>query len=106
MGEPSAAKRRAHLGSLAKTLEVGHSKCGRLVRLIDAAAAQVDGLPQPAETLLNDLEKVLIGESLTRRGTGPYYAGFNRGASGFRRNLQDGSDQSAHAVAGIIIGYR
>jgi hypothetical protein len=106
MGEPDATKRRAALRSLAISLKAGMSHCDRLTQLLEKAADQVDGLTDPARTMLDDLELVLIGTGLTERGKGSYFAGAHLGASGFKCDLQDKSDQSAHALAGIVIGYR
>lgn len=57
--------------------------------------------------VLEDLKFVLVGEALTKRGTGPYYIGNTpgaRGDSGFKKELSDGSPQVEHAMAAIYVG--
>ena len=57
--------------------------------------------------VLEDLKLILIGEDLTKRGSGSYYIGNEpgaRGDSGFADELQDGSPQAEHAMAAIYIG--
>lgn len=105
-GVPDEAVRRIELRDFARTLGTGPNKCQRLVGVIAKSAELVDGLPNPSRSMIDDLEKVLIGQSLTQRGMGSNWAGINRGATGFRKNLQGRFDVSAHAMAGIVIGHR
>jgi hypothetical protein len=75
----------------------------------------VDGVPNPARTIVEDLQYVLIGNDLLEgRGKGAFFVGYKnksgkfywRGARGFKKELRDSSHQIQHAVAGIVIGYR
>jgi hypothetical protein len=77
--------------------------CRAFHDLLAFAVTKTDG---PAQ-LVEDLKFVLIGKSLTERGTGPLYIGTTAGArgdSGFKSELQDHSPQVEHAWAAIYIG--
>jgi hypothetical protein len=102
----NADTRRAALRKYAIDIANDRNRCQRLIDVVAKSAELAEGTTQPAQTMLDDLEQVLIGRSLTNRGSGVYFAGVRLGASGFKTNLQDRSDQTAHAVAGIVIGFR
>ena len=81
--------------------------CQILVSIATYAVYLVNGISNPADSLIGDLEAVLIGANMTDcRGRGAYFAGNISGASGFKSNLQDPYNQVQHATAGIVIGYR
>ncbi len=104
-GAHSAAARRAALQAYARSAFASGNRCEAFVNVVEKAVSLVDGADAPAATLLEDLKLVLIGEGLTSRTTGPYFAGNFRGSSGFKPELRDESPQSAHAMAGVYIGH-
>lgn len=83
------------------------NRCQILVSVATRAIHLVNGLQNLADSLVDDLEAVLIGANMTDcRGRGPYFAGNIAGSSGFKKNLRDSWNQVQHATAGIVIGYR
>lgn len=83
------------------------NRCQILVSVATNAVYLVDRLQNPADSLVDDLEAVLVGTNMTDcRSRGPYFAGNIAGSSGFKKNLRDNWNQVQHATAGIIIGYR
>lgn len=98
------AKRRAEIS--AKGIELFRNTsnhCHAYRDLVEFSTQKVENVGQ----LLEDLKLVLIGESLTKRGTGKYYIGNTpgaRGDSGFKSSLRDGSPQVEHSWAAIYIG--
>jgi len=83
------------------------NRCQILVSIVTRATQLVNGITNPADVLVGDLEAVLIGANMTDcRGRGPYFAGNVSGASGFKHNLRDPRNQVQHATAGVVIGYR
>lgn len=81
--------------------------CQILVSVATRAIHLVNGLNNPADTLVNDLEAVLIGSDMRHcRSKEPYFAGHILGSSGFKKELRDPYNQVQHATAGIVIGYR
>lgn len=80
------------------------NRCQILVSITTYAVQLVNKLPNPAESLIGDLEAILIGANMTDcRGRGAYFAGNIAGASGFKRNLRDPYNQVQHTMAGIVI---
>jgi hypothetical protein len=98
------ATRRAALSNTAKKLfKETKNHC---LAFRDLAAEAVK-LSKSTGEVLEDLKFVLIGESLQKRRTGPYYIGKEKGATGdrgFKSELQDGSPQVEHAMAAIYVG--
>lgn len=77
--------------------------CKSFQDLVTFAVVQTAKVPD----LLEDLKLVLIGESLTKRGSGSLYIGNTpgaRGDTGFKLELRDGSPQVEHAYAAMYIG--
>jgi hypothetical protein len=88
------------------------NKCLILVSIVEVAVRLVTGSRTPAETLINDLQAVLVGNGLRfGRGKGKDFVGMKfikdtMGSEGFRPELRDDFSQIQHAVGGLIIGYR
>jgi|GEM_PF-5523708 len=105
--EPKIHTRRNLLKSFVIREFKKSNRCQILVSTVTRSVQLVNGIANPADALIGDLEVVLIGANMTDcRGRGPYFAGNVSGASGFKRNLRDPHNQVQHATAGIIIGYR
>jgi hypothetical protein len=111
----TTVQRRGELRSYAQTALAHPNQCQALVNIVSKAAELVDGVPNPARTIVEDLQYVLIGNDLLEgRGKGAFFVGYKnksgkfywRGARGFKKELRDSSHQIQHAVAGIVIGYR
>lgn len=83
------------------------TKSEALGNIINKAADLAGESGAPADTMISDVEQVLIGENLrSGRGKGTYFVGNYNGASGFRPDLMDNYNQVQHAAAGLVIGYR
>jgi hypothetical protein len=70
-------------------------------------SAEAIKLSKSTGEVLEDLKFVLIGESLQKRRTGPFYIGKEKGATGdkgFKNELRDGSPQVEHGMAAIFVG--
>jgi len=107
IAEPKTHYRRILLKSVAAREFKKSNRCQILVSVATRAVDLVSGMSNPADSLIGDLEAVLIGASMTScRGRGPYFSGNILGASGFRKDLRDSWNQVQHATAGIVIGYR
>ena len=111
----TTAQRRGELRRYAQTALAHPNQCQALVSIVSKAVELVDEVPNPACTLVEDLQYVLIGNDLREgRGKGAFFVGYKnkegkfywRGAKGFKKELQDRSHQIQHATAGIVIGYR
>jgi len=99
--------RRLQLKSYAIQQFKTSNRCQILVSISTRAVHLVSGASDPADSLIGDIEAVLIGANMSDcRGRGAYFAGNISGASGFKRNLRDLYNQVQHATAGIVIGYR
>jgi len=107
LADPKTHRRRTLLKSFAVREFRKPNKCQILVSTVTHAVQLVGGIANPADTLIGDIEAVLVGANMTNcRGRGPYFAGNISGASGFKHNLRDPYNQVQHAIAGIVIGYR
>lgn len=77
------------------------------VAIVAHGVQLVSGLTNPAESLVGDLQAILIGQDMREgRSHGPHFIGHFRGASGFRPEFRDAGNQVQHAMAGIVIAYR
>jgi hypothetical protein len=98
------AKRRVALSDKGKVLfKNTKNHCHAFRDLVSFAIVQTKATGE----VLEDLKFVLVGEALTKRGSGPYYIGNTpgaRGDSGFKDEIRDGSPQVEHAMAAIYIG--
>jgi len=107
IADPKTHTRRNQLKSFAVQEFNKSNRCQILVSIATYAVHLVNGISNPADVLIGDIEAVLIGASMTDcRGRGPYFAGNILGASGFKKDLRDSWNQIQHATAGIVIGYR
>lgn len=107
IAEPKTHTRRNLLKSFAIQKFKKSNRCQILVSIATRTVRLVNGLQNPADSLVGDLAAVLIGANMTNcRGKGPYFAGNIAGASGFKKNLRDPWNQVQHATAGIVIGYQ
>jgi outer membrane protein OmpA-like peptidoglycan-associated protein len=83
------------------------NRCDALAKIVSHAAFLVDREPSPAQSMIDDLQLVLIGDGLMfGRSSGQYFAGHAQGARGFKPEMRDEWNQIQHAMAGIVIGYR
>jgi len=107
IADPKTHSRRNSLKLYAMSQFKKSNRCQILVSITTYAVQLVNKLHNPAESLIGDLEAVLIGANMTDcRGRGAYFAGNIAGSSGFKHNLRDPYNQVQHAMAGIVIGYR
>jgi len=109
------AQRRGELRRYVQIALAHPNQCQALVSIVSKAVELVDKVPNPARTIVEDLQYVLIGNDLqVGRGKGASFVGYKnkegkfywRGAKEFKKELQDRSHQIQHAAAGIVIGYR
>ena len=81
------------------------NRCSAFVNIVKEASKQVEKSENPAKEMIKILKDVLIGEGmLDGRGKGVCFQG-KFGASCFKKELKDSSNQIHHAFAGIYIGY-
>lgn len=103
----SANLRRIILHSYAIKQFKNENRCDLLANIVNQASILVMGKKNPASTMIDDIEAVLIGENMREgRGHGQFFAGNVMGSKGFKSELRDQWNQVQHAAAGIVIGYK
>lgn len=101
--------RRTQLQNFARRKFALSNRCQILVNVVAKAAELVEPVPASLRTsaMIDDLEAVMIGTNMRGgRGSGPHFAGNISGADGFKSDLKDQWNQTQHAIAGLVIGYR
>lgn len=98
-----AARRQALSDRAKSVLQNTKNHCQSFVDIVANAVLDARSVVE----VLEDLKFILIGESLLKRGAGPFYVGNApgaRGDSGFKSTLKDNSPQVEHAFAAIYVG--